>query len=146
MGSLVVTGWMPMLATCRSADRVRGFTLLELLVVLAVVAAIAAVVLPGLANMQSAWSRRVALQDIQEQLQSLGLRVRNDGRELTIDADGASRAEMLQVPTGWLIVAEPPVRYLANGVCLGGSLRIIHDGLPRDVRLDPPFCAPQGLP
>lgn len=79
MGSPVGKAWMPMSVTRPNVDQA-AFTLLELLVVLVIVGAIAAVALPGLVRMQETWARRTALDDLFNQLQTLGYRVRSDGR------------------------------------------------------------------
>ncbi|MCY1264980.1 hypothetical protein D9M68_141840 [compost metagenome] len=141
MASPAATDWIPMSVTCPSAEQ-RGFTLLELLVVLALVAAISAVALPGLVKMQAAWSRRVGADDLLNQVRSLGYRVRNDGRELFIGERGADPSELLQLPEGWALSAQPPVRYLANGACLGGRLEVRHEGTVRILSLKPPYCTP----
>ncbi|MND25609.1 hypothetical protein D3C80_160440 [compost metagenome] len=141
MASPAATDWIPMSVTCPSAEQ-RGFTLLELLVVLALVAAISAVALPGLVKMQAAWSRRVEADDLLNQVRSLGYRVRNDGRELFIGERGADPSELLQLPEGWALSAQPPVRYLANGACLGGRLEVRHEGTVRILSLKPPYCTP----
>ncbi len=74
MGSPVGKAWMPMSVTRPNVDQA-AFTLLELLVVLVIVGAIAAVALPGLVRMQETWARRTALDDLFNQLQTLGYRV-----------------------------------------------------------------------
>ncbi|MCY1214115.1 hypothetical protein D9M68_609580 [compost metagenome] len=145
MDNLAVMAWMLMLAIYPNSDRRRGFTLLELLVVLALVAAVAALALPALMNMQASWARRIAAEDLNGQLQSLGFRARASGREVEICAAGIDPPEMLEVPDGWVLTADPPVRYLANGACLGGKLQVLHEGVVREVTLTPPFCNPQGL-
>lgn len=83
MGSPVGKAWMPMSVTRPNVDQA-AFTLLELLVVLVIVGAIAAVALPGLVRMQETWARRTALDDLFNQLQTLGYRVRSDGRSCSL--------------------------------------------------------------
>lgn len=94
MGSPVGKAWMPMSVTRPNVDQA-AFTLLELLVVLVIVGAIAAVALPGLVRMQETWARRTALDDLFNQLQTLGYRVRSDGRELLIGESGAVPEQLL---------------------------------------------------
>lgn len=140
MGSPVGKAWMPMSVTRPNVDQA-AFTLLELLVVLVIVGAIAAVALPGLVRMQETWARRTALDDLFNQLQTLGYRVRSDGRELLIGESGAVPEQLLRLPDGWTVTARPPIRYMANGVCLGESCRSIMGA--RHIRCCfSPLCAP----
>ncbi len=141
MGSPVGKAWMPMSVTRPNVDQA-AFTLLELLVVLVIVGAIAAVALPGLVRMQETWARRTALDDLFNQLQTLGYRVRSDGRELLIDESGAVPEQLLRLPDGWTVTALPPIRYMANGVCLGGKLQVHHGRATHTLLLQPPLCAP----
>ncbi len=104
MGSPVGKAWMPMSVTRPNVDQA-AFTLLELLVVLVIVGAIAAVALPGLVRMQETWARRTALDDLFNQLQTLGYRVRSDGRELLIGESGAVPEQLLRLPDGWTVTA-----------------------------------------
>ena len=47
----------------------------------------------------------------------------------------------LDVPDGWELVVEEPILVRASGVCLGGSLTLLHEELdPVHVELLPPFC------
>ncbi|HIE2335148.1 prepilin-type N-terminal cleavage/methylation domain-containing protein [Pseudomonas aeruginosa] len=133
---------MPMSVIRPNVDQA-AFTLLELLVVLVIVGAIAAVALPGLVKMQETWARRTALDDLFNQLQTLGYRVRGDGRELLIGENGAVPPELLRLPDGWTITARPPIRYMANGVCLGGELQVHQGGTTHTLLLQPPHCAPE---
>lgn len=141
MGSPVGKAWMPMSVTRPNVDQA-AFTLLELLVVLVIVGAIAAVALPGLVRMQENWARRTALDDLFNQLQTLGYRVRSDGRELLIGESGAVPEQLLRLPDGWTVTARPPIRYMANGVCLGGKLQVHHGRATHTLLLQPPLCAP----
>lgn len=141
MGTPVGKAWMPMSVTRPNVDQA-AFTLLELLVVLVIVGAIAAVALPGLVRMQETWARRTALDDLFNQLQTLGYRVRSDGRELLIDESGAVPEQLLRLPDGWTVTARPPIHYMANGVCLGGKLQVHHGRATHTLLLQPPLCAP----
>ena len=130
MGSPVGKAWMPMSVTRPNVDQA-AFTLLELLVVLVIVGAIAAVALPGLVRMQETWARRTALDDLFNQLQTLGYRVRSDGRELLIGESGAVPEQLLRLPDGWTVTA-----------CLGGKLQVHHGRATHTLLLQPPLCAP----
>lgn len=141
MGSPVGKAWMPMSVTRPNVDQA-AFTLLELLVVLVIVGAIAAVALPGLVRMQETWARRTALDDLFNQLQTLGYRVRSDGRELLIGESGAVPEQLLRLPDGWTVTARPPIRYMANGVCLGGKLQVHHGRATHTLLLQPPSARP----
>ncbi|MOA22101.1 hypothetical protein D3C78_1426400 [compost metagenome] len=134
---------MPTSVTCPGSERQSGFTLLELVVVLALVAALGAIVLPSLMKMQEAWRRRLDIQDIAGQLRSLGYRTRLQARETVIGAGGVSPADMLSLPVGWILSAQQPLVYRANGACLGGEVSVQHEGVVKVLRLEAPLCQPE---
>ncbi len=135
MGSPVGKAWMPMSVTRPNVDQA-AFTLLELLVVLVIVGAIAAVALPGLVRMQETWARRTALDDLFNQLQTLGYRVRSDGRELLIDESGAVPEQLLRLPDGWTVTARPPI-YDVTLFRVVANIRA-GDGTPQTLQLELP--------
>ena len=47
----------------------------------------------------------------------------------------------IEVPEGWEIRLDPPLRVRASGVCLGASLTLYHQGeAEAPIDLDPPWC------
>lgn len=129
-----------------------GITLIELLVVLALLAVLAAVVLPNFERMTASAARDTEREHILNQFAGIGMAAMLNGRDYVVlgtdrpddDAEavlvGRTRYP-LDVPDGWEVVAEEPIRVRASGVCLGGSVTLLHEELePIHVRLLAPFC------
>ncbi|OWJ97276.1 hypothetical protein B6S59_04825 [Pseudomonas sp. A46] len=136
---------MQMSAICLHIEPRNGFTLLELVVVLALLGALGSLALPAVIAMHDSWSRQVAADGVRGQLGSLGHRSRAHAREVWIGLNGVEPVGFLQLPDGWSVSADPPIRYLANGACLGGVLRVFRGGQAFSLRLEPPRCVPEGL-
>ena len=169
----------PLKRDWRAPRSLRGFTLLELLVVFALVGLVAAIAFPNLERLYAAVTREAERDHILDQFAGLGLRAMRQGRNFVVFGAGAPGASGLpdsagagatfaavdsgstapgvvstslagftpyaiEVPDGWEIWLEPPLRIRANGVCLGASLTLHYQGeaeLPID--LDPPWCRVQ---
>ena len=89
--------------------------------------------------MQETWARRTALDDLFNQLQTLGYRVRSDGRELLIDESGRFPSSCCDCPMAGRLRSAADT---ANGVCLGGKLQVHHGRATYTLLLQPPLCAP----
>ena len=131
----------------------QGITLVELLVVLALLAVLAAVVLPNFERMTASAARDTEREHILNQFAGIGVAAMLDGRDYVVlgtdrldkaDAEAALAGRTrypLDVPDGWDVVVEEPILVRANGVCLGGSLTLLHGELdPVHVELVAPLC------
>ena len=136
----------------------RGFTLLELLVVLALVGLVTAVAAPGLERLYAALTRASERDYVLDQFAGLGLRAMHQGRSFVVfGSEGAPASALpapaallvrdgyepfaIDLPEGWELRLEPPLRVRASGVCLGAELVLQHRGT-EDSRLDlqAPWC------
>ncbi|MFM4835363.1 prepilin-type N-terminal cleavage/methylation domain-containing protein [Aeromonas veronii] len=117
----------------------RGFTLLELLVVLVLVGMIAGMVGPRFIDLAERLRHRNQWQTLQQRINGLPMEVQLSGR-------GMALQELpLVLPSGWQFKTEWPVRYLSNGVCLGGQLELLQDEeVKRRIVLTPPYCQWEG--
>ena len=132
--------------------RQRGITLIELLVVLALLAVLAAVVLPNFERMTASAARDTEREHILNQFAGIGVAAMLDGRDYVVlgtdrpdeDAEAALVGHTrypLDVPDGWEVVVEEPIRVRASGVCLGGGVTLLHEELEAiHVQLVAPFC------
>lgn len=138
-------------AICRRDDAgfAAGFTLVELTVVLALAALLAGLALPNMARLYDAFAWRAERDDIVAQFANLGRRALTSGRAYVIMAPDAADAARyadyapypLSLPPGWRLQVPAPVLVRANGVCLGGELRVTHEtGAVIELTLAPPFC------
>lgn len=117
----------------------RGFTLLELLVVLVLVGMIAGMVGPRFIDLADRLRHRNEWQTLQQRVNGLPMEIQLIGRPMAL------QELPLILPAGWQLKTERPVRYLSNGVCLGGQLQLLQgDEVKRRIALTPPYCQWEG--
>jgi prepilin-type N-terminal cleavage/methylation domain-containing protein len=130
-----------------SAQAVRGFTLLELLIVLALISMVAAMVVPRLQGTYDAVVRSGDRAEALRQVERLPLIARDHGRAIVIPAgDPAAIAQLLSLPGGWQASAVEPMRIEANGLCHGAELRMAGDGAVETWTLAAPDCSVADAP
>ncbi len=125
----------------------KGFSLLELLVVLTLLGLISAILLPNITSLVGSVSARVEIEEVRSRINSLGIYAATEEVAFAIGGDD----DILNLAVGlgsddrvienWTLQAEEPVRYRPNGVCLGGAVELYHgDDLYSTVTLEPPYC------
>lgn len=121
-----------MWASCRNSD---GFTLLELMVVLGLISLVTAVAVPGLTRLYDSVNRAIELDAIVVEINRLGSEAFETGQAFRLVNNG------IDLPDGWQLVTDAPVRYSSRGFCSGGTLTLVKDGeLQLRQRLTAPYC------
>lgn len=133
---------------------VGGFTLLELIVVLALVGLVTVLAVPNLERLYEGFARKAEQGRILNRIAGLGREAMLRGRAFAVygteeesDEAWAGRRTPgyesydLEVPSGWVVSLDRPLLVRANGVCLGATVTLVHDG-DSAVRVDlqAPFC------
>ena len=102
----------------------RGFTLVELVVVLALVALATGLAAPALVRGLDAAHERGMRADVRALLEGMPVRAYQTGSALEIDAAALQRL-LPELPQGWRLEVDAPLRYAPNGVAAGGAVRLL---------------------
>lgn len=153
---------MPMSATCRNAESRRsaaGFTLLELVVVLAIMGLVTGVAGVRVFSMINTWRERTQLESLEQQFARLPVLARQRGSDIvlpppkpgaTTTAAGSelvattdplpTEPPALDLPKGWVVYFNQPLRVRGSGLCEGARIRIEHGDRKYWRVVAPPFC------
>ena len=101
----------------------RGFTLLELLLVLVLVALISGLVAPRMLQWVEAARARAGIDKVRADLEAMPRHAFAGAKRINVTTNGA-----LSLPDGWRLELSNPLVYEANGMTLGGRVRIISGG------------------
>ena len=123
-----------------------GFTLIEMTVVLVILGMVTALAIPNLVNLYQSVERRTSFDAAFSSFNALG-RAANQQKGGFVLSAPEGRLEItdqsitLAFPENWRVELGGPVRFLSNGACLGGDIRIIEDQeLLHQQSLEKPFC------
>ena len=105
----------------------RGFTLVELVVVLALLALAAGIAAPAAVRGVAAARERGVRADVRVLLEGMPVRAVQSGSGLEVDS-AALRRLVPELPAGWRLEVDQPLRYAPNGVAAGGAVRLLIPG------------------
>ncbi len=124
---------------------IKGFTLIEILVVLVIVGLLAGVALPRFYAISERYEIAAQRENLLTEIGTLGYRAYSSGQpaELTSSAASAAANAPVRIPPGWRIQTTPAIRYSFNGICSGGTLTLLGPGdFREEFQLKPPLCLP----
>lgn len=121
----------------------RGYTLLELVVVMAILAMATAVAAPPSYRMIRSWQEATQVEDVLQQMEQLPGTVRASGRPLDGERNGEIPA--IALPEGWSLRMATPLRVLANGACSDARGTLATQQQSIDFRILAPFCRVERL-
>jgi prepilin-type N-terminal cleavage/methylation domain-containing protein len=125
---------------------VRGFTLLEVLVVLALLSLLVALAAPQLQRAYLSVAAHGERDSLVGQLASLSLRAQALGVAFELSDDSLGRRlpdgqPLVAVPAGWRLRIDTPIRFNFVGICSGGSVRLLSpSGEQTVIDLEAPAC------
>jgi prepilin-type N-terminal cleavage/methylation domain-containing protein len=130
----------------KTMKTIKGFTLLELLIVLFILGLIAGLTLPRLTQVYQTLQVSYQRDDAVAQINRLGFHAFSHSLAFVLSHEnresGLNNAP-IELAEGWSIVTEKPIIYRANGVCEGGRLWLRHITGQWAIQLSPPFCQVQ---
>jgi general secretion pathway protein G len=121
-----------------------GYSLVEVIVVLVLLSLVTSMVIPNLSSTLDRFQLRSNQDEVLTQLSGLGYLAYQKQRAIVLypggDLDG-----LLELPEGWTIELESPIRYQANGICLGGTITLVYEQEAEVFVLTAPFCRPERI-
>lgn len=125
----------------------RGYTLLELLIVIVLIGLISGLTLPRLSRLYESAMTALERDLVLRQIAGLGYRAYRAGKTIELVSYPLPEGKHLplELPEGWVLTAESPIRYHYNGVCDGGMLILGRGEQKSRWRLLPPLCHPEPM-
>lgn len=134
----------------------KGYTLLELMIVLFIFSLLTGLVAPRLMAMYDSVQAAYQRDEILSQINSLSYQAYQKGLNFSFETYPFQTANkdyvalqkniQLTVPEGWQMIADKPIVFRANGACTGGKLSLSYANQLYKVQLAPPFCRAVMMP
>lgn len=123
--------------------RLRGYSLLEMIVVMAILAMATAIAAPPSYRMIRSWQEATQVEDVIQQLERLPSAVRTSGNPLSASAE--SDIKLIDLPQDWALRMAPPLQVQANGVCSDAQGTLTTTYQTVELRILAPFCRIQRI-
>jgi len=121
-----------------------GYTLLEIIIVITLLSLTAGLAVPRLSSLYNSFQWANERDDVLRRIGMLGYSAFQERREFELKVYPVPDSAIpLELPDGWSIKAESPIRYKSDGVCLGGKLQLTYGETAILLNLKPPHCRPE---
>lgn len=136
-----------------------GFTLLELLLIVIFLGLLATLAGPRLTVVYDRVLFSYRMADVVRQLSDLTTRAFAEHRDLTLATwppiavtpsstrppppPPRGQPVQLDLPSGWQIIADPPIEYRFDGYCTGGRVTLVSGERRSEWQLTSPHCLPR---
>ena len=137
---------MPILAFSPTRDprASSGYSLVEVIVVLVLLSFVTSLVIPNLSSTLERFQFRSKQDEVLTQLSGLGYLAYQKQQAIVL-YPGDDLDDLIELPEGWAIEIEGPIRYQANGICLGGTITLIYKQEAKEFLLTAPYCRPESI-
>ena len=116
-----------------------GYSLVEAIVVLALLTLVTSIVIPNLSSTLDRYRLKSNQDEVLIQLSGLGYLAYQKQQSFVLHPDG-DVGDVIDLPEGWAIELEDPIRYQANGLGSGGVIRLVYKQEAERFLLIAPFC------
>lgn len=117
-----------------------GFTLIELMIVLFIVALLAGMIAPRLITFYDSVQAAYERDEVLTRLNELAYQAFQQSRDFTLTTYPSVEKIPLELPQGWQLVTEKPIKFRSNGACSGGKVTLRYREQLFYLWLEPPFC------
>ena len=137
---------MPILAFSQTHDprASSGYSLVEVIMVLVLLSLVTSAVVPSLSSTLDRFKLRSNQDEVLIQLSGLGYLAYQKQQAIVLHPED-DFSDVFELPEGWGIELEGPIRYQANGICLGGTITLFYEQETEKFLLIAPFCRPERL-
>ena len=127
-----------------------GFTLLEMIVVVTIMGLSLSFVAPRLTTWLDRLRSGSERQQFEDSLASLASDARRAGHTIFLRSVGPGIEKSkddapIDLPRGWELQVEPPIAFRYDGLCTGGTVRLMFPAGEASYRLAAPYCRLQQL-
>ena len=121
-----------------------GYSLVEVIMVLVLLSLVTSAVIPSLSSTLDRFKLRSNQDEVLIQLSGLGYLAYQKQQTIVLHPED-DLGDVFDLPEGWDIEIKAPIRYEANGVCLGGTITLVYEQETENFLLIAPFCRPKRI-
>lgn len=123
--------------------RLRGYTLLEMVVVMTILAMATAIAAPPSYKMIRSWQEATQVEDVMQQLERLPSAILASGKPLLAPTGGG--VELVELPQDWALRMQTPLQVQANGACSDATGTLTTPYQTLEFQIQAPFCRVQRI-
>jgi prepilin-type N-terminal cleavage/methylation domain-containing protein len=121
---------------------IKGFTLIEVLVVLGIIATVMGVGVPKINDFYTKYKKKLAIDSFERQLTELPLKAYAKNQDLLVTEE-KQLEKWIKLPEESEVSIEKPIHVRRDGVCVAGEIDLIIHEQTFSYELEIPYCKPK---